>query len=48
LRTTDSGLVVYKPIKGNQCGDSPLPCTPNINYDLKLRDPSNIASGFKQ
>jgi len=43
---TQSGLVVYEPVDGDQCGDSPLPCTPELNPKLRLRNPGNIASGF--
>jgi hypothetical protein len=44
---TQSGLVIYEPSGGgNQCGDSPLPCTPTFNPKLRLRNPANLASGF--
>ncbi len=45
-QTTDSGLVIYKPEKGIQCWDSPLPSTPDFNSNLRLRIPGTIASGF--
>jgi hypothetical protein len=46
VQTTESGLAVYMPINGDQCGDSPLPCTPYFNAELRLRDRDNIVSGF--
>ena len=47
-KQTDSGLKVYVPAKGDQCWDSPLPCTPYFNPALRLRIPGKIASGFTQ
>ncbi len=44
--TTESGLLVYKPMKGDQCWDSPLPCTPNFDKNLRLRKPDDLSSGF--
>jgi hypothetical protein len=46
VQTTKSGLSVYVPVNGNQCGDSPLPCTPYLDDSLRLRDRGNIVSGF--
>lgn len=43
---TDSGLVLYVPATGNQCWDSPLPCTPYPNAALRLRDPRDMRKGF--
>ena len=45
---TDSGLIVYVPVEGDQCWDAPLPCTPYFNSGLRLRVPGKIASGFTQ
>jgi hypothetical protein len=45
-KVTSSGLIVYTPKKGDQCWDSPLPCTPYFNSSLRLRDPDRISSGF--
>jgi hypothetical protein len=42
---TVSGMVILKPEKGDQCWDSPLPCTPDPNESLRLRK-GNIESGF--
>lgn len=39
-------LRVWTPIKGDQCGDSPLPCTPYINNDLKQLSPGHMQKGF--
>jgi hypothetical protein len=35
-RRTASGLSVYTPVTGDQCFDSPLPCTPYLNENLRL------------
>lgn len=43
---TDSGLTVYVPEKGGKCWDSPLPCTPNPDADLQLREQGNLRHGF--
>ncbi|MFC1681086.1 hypothetical protein ACFL1S_04730 [Pseudomonadota bacterium] len=45
-KVTDSGLNVFTPKAGDQCWDAPLPCTPNFEHDLRLRRPSDMASGF--
>jgi hypothetical protein len=45
-KETKSGLEVYVPVSGDQCWDSPLPCTPYFNDSLSLRIPGNIRSGF--
>lgn len=47
-KQTLSGLVVFTPEQGNQCWDSPLPCTTpaRFNPDLRLRIPGKLASGF--
>jgi uncharacterized membrane protein len=47
-KKTDSGLTVYVPVTGDQCWDSPLPCTPNFVPELRLRVPGKITSGFTQ
>jgi hypothetical protein len=53
---TDSGLIVNTPSKldpksmrlwPNACWDAPLPCTPNPAPNLQLREPGNLANGFK-
>jgi len=45
---TDSGLIVYLPLTGDQCGDAPLPCSSNPpNPRLELRRPGSLASGFR-
>ncbi|MBP9854302.1 MAG: hypothetical protein KBD53_05505 [Candidatus Omnitrophica bacterium] len=46
---TNSGLTIFLPLDGyhnEQCWDAPLPCTPNFNKDLHLRDKNNILKGF--
>ncbi len=45
-RVTLSGLQVYTPKTGDQCWDSPLPCTPFFNPALRLRTSGDLASGF--
>jgi len=44
---TRSGLEVRVPVKGNQCWDAPLPCTPYFNSELELRKQGNLQSGFR-
>lgn len=46
LRHTSSGLAVYVPAHGNQCWDSPIPCTPYFDTTLRLRIGSSLRSGF--
>jgi len=45
-KQTASGLVVYVPTQGYQCWDSPLPCTPYFNTDLRQRIPGKLESGY--
>jgi hypothetical protein len=45
-KITFFGLSVYTPKTGDQCWDSPLPCTPYLNDRLRLRNPHDMASGF--
>ncbi len=44
---TRSGLLVQVPLRGDQCWDAPLPCTPYFNDKLELRDPRSLQSGFR-
>jgi hypothetical protein len=44
---TRSGLEVRVPVKGNQCWDAPLPCTPYFNNELELREQGDLQSGFR-
>ena len=46
----DPKLIIYKPKKGDQCGNSPLPCSPyiNENSNIELRVPGQIKSGFRR
>ncbi len=37
-KETLSGLQVWTPVKGDQCWDSPLPCTPYFNPGLTFQD----------
>ena len=41
-------LVVQVPLKGDQCGDSPLPATPYPLPALLLREPGRLQSGFRR
>lgn len=43
---TRTGLRVYTPVSGDQCWDAPIPCTPNFNENLRLREPYDMSSGF--
>lgn len=45
-RITDSGLAVWVPDNGDQCWDSPLPCTPYFRSDLRLISPGQPETGF--
>lgn len=45
-KTTLSGLAVYVPKTGEQCWDSPLPSTPYFNERLRLRNRTDMSSGF--
>jgi hypothetical protein len=45
---TKSGLKILHPIKGDQCGDSQLPCSPYLNPNLRLINVNDIRSGFSQ
>jgi len=46
-RHTSSGLTVYVPVKGNQCWESALVCTPYFDESLEMRSPSNMRWGFR-
>jgi hypothetical protein len=45
IKETRSGLKVYSPVHGDQCGDSPIPCTPYLNPNLHLLG-QDITSGL--
>jgi hypothetical protein len=45
-RKTSSGLTVYMPAEGNQCWDTPLPCSPYFRRSLRLRNPESLKNGF--
>lgn len=38
-------ITIYSPVSGDQCWDSPLPCSPYLNLGLGLRG-SDLKSGF--
>jgi hypothetical protein len=38
-------LLVFTPVLGNQCGNSPLPCTPHVTGQ-RLRVPGDLSKGF--
>jgi hypothetical protein len=47
IRHTRSGLAIFVPARGNQCWDSPQPCTPYFDETLRLRQPPPAyRSGF--
>lgn len=41
-----SGILLYTPVRGDQCGDAPLPCTPYPREVLRLREPGRLQKGF--
>ena len=45
IEKTKQGLKIYTPAEGDQCGDSPLPCTPYLDDNLHLIG-NSINSGF--
>jgi len=49
-RTLDTSvsppLLLFFPVEGNRCGNSPIPCTPYDNLGLRLRVPGDLGSGF--
>jgi hypothetical protein len=45
-RQAQSGLVVYVPIRGNQCWNATIPCTPYFSQTLRLRQPFDFRRGF--
>jgi len=45
-KSTNSGLIIYMPEKGDQAWDAPLPSTPYFNAKLRLIIPGNIDLGF--
>lgn len=45
-KVTLSGLIIYTPVTGDQCWDSPLPSTPYFNERLRLRRSGNMAADF--
>ncbi len=44
---TLSGMVLYVPVETNQCWDAPLPCAPEFNRLVLLRQPGNLKGGFR-
>jgi len=45
-KRTKSGLMVFVPAEGDRIWDGPLPCTPNFNPALRLRENADFKSGF--
>jgi hypothetical protein len=43
---TESGLIIWMPDRGDQCWDSPLPCTPYFQSSLRLLKPGQPENGF--
>jgi hypothetical protein len=41
-----SGLILHVPKEGDQCWDTPLPCTPYPTANLGLRQAGDLGSGF--
>ena len=46
-RITKEGQDLYVPVIGDQCGNSPLPCTPYFNENLKFIKLNDFRYGFK-
>lgn len=44
--TADGSVTVQVPQQGDQCWDSPLPCTPYFRPELRLREAGNLGAGF--
>jgi hypothetical protein len=42
-------LVMFRPLNGDRCGNSPLPCAPYIGPEshIELRTPGELRSGFR-
>jgi len=42
-------LIVYRPLKGDRCGNSPIPCSPYIEVESAIvqRVPGKIECGFR-
>jgi len=45
-KRTETGLKIYIPAREDHCWNSPLPCTPYFNPELRLRG-NGIQSGFR-
>ncbi|CAK8713603.1 MAG: hypothetical protein CDV28_102219 [Candidatus Electronema aureum] len=45
-KITKHGVVIFKPLHGDQCWDSPIPCTPYFNEELRMRNHKVVSSGF--
>ena len=43
---TLSGLVIQIPVQNGACWDSPLPCTPDPDPNLRLIVPGDLSKGF--
>ena len=39
-------ILLFFPVNGGKCGNSPLPCIPRDNPHLRLRVPGNLGGGF--
>ncbi len=48
LVSEEQDFYVYVAVEGDQCGDAPLPCTPEYCFSdrLRLLDPSDMGKGF--
>jgi hypothetical protein len=42
---TTAGSFVFQPVKGDQCGDEPIPCTPEVGQQQQ-RDPNDLGAGY--
>lgn len=47
VKMSNEGQEIYTPIIGDQCGNSPLPCTPYFNENLEFIRKNELKHGFK-
>lgn len=47
IKMSDEGQEIYVPMIGDQCGNSPLPCTPYFNENLEFIRKNELKHGFK-
>jgi len=40
-------LSILVPVSGDQCWNTPIPCTPEIDESLEMRNKGNMEDGFR-